>query len=508
MIARAPALFLRLSVLLAAAWIVSPARATTIDPLTWEELVASADMLGVVECVTAGGIVAKYSVLDSWKGPGAGQEVAIRTAVNAWEPQFPIALCGQRFLVAAYKRPPSTMMSTTGYGPVPLWWRNLPADYETPLFQGVCRLPMAGSMPLNSFGSEKTSLEDFKESALALLALPPEKREARLLQAQASKYLQRMEPEEKSESLDALREKLAESSNPEEIVRFLLAGAQDGDDQMKRLVSRILARGGGSTTLKTVEKLPADGPFEQGQKERITRSIRARLEDPASTPEPSPAERTPSKGKVEKLCERLEKAKPGDRDIGEAIEVLTVQEPAVVAAYLVKWVNPEKDWWDHDSGYPLGSYFAWRCGKDREANLRTLLKAHDPWIRVAGAVYLFFEDREAGIRELQRLQSLEGDPGVWAALNLARRGDRSAMDRVLEVFATPGKSNMEGVPHRNLQKRVLVLLSNSAKQSGLPQLVLESETEPTFFKKWWTENAAHLTLFDPWRAPLEKQKVD
>ena len=50
------------------------ARGTSIDPLTWEELVAGADCLGVVECDTAGGIVAKYRVIDSWKGPENGSE--------------------------------------------------------------------------------------------------------------------------------------------------------------------------------------------------------------------------------------------------------------------------------------------------------------------------------------------------------------------------------------------------------------------------------------------------
>lgn len=130
--------------LLSAALMVGQGFATTIDPLTWEELVTGADILAVVECETAGGIVAKYEVIDSWKGPETGQDVLIRTAVNAWDPQFPIALCGGRYLVAAYKRPPSTMMSTTGYGPVPLWLRKIPADYETPLSQGVSRLPLTG----------------------------------------------------------------------------------------------------------------------------------------------------------------------------------------------------------------------------------------------------------------------------------------------------------------------------------------------------------------------------
>ena len=72
-----------------------------------------ADFVGVVECEQAGGIVAEYKVIESWKGPKPGTRMSIRVAVNYWEPQFPIALCGERYYVTAYKETPSRMMSTT-----------------------------------------------------------------------------------------------------------------------------------------------------------------------------------------------------------------------------------------------------------------------------------------------------------------------------------------------------------------------------------------------------------
>ncbi len=53
-----------------------------------------------------------------------------------WEPQFPIALCGERYFVTAYKEAPSRIVSTTSGGGVPLWWRDIPADYRLPVFQG------------------------------------------------------------------------------------------------------------------------------------------------------------------------------------------------------------------------------------------------------------------------------------------------------------------------------------------------------------------------------------
>ena len=51
------------------------AAATTIDPLTFEELVRDAHFIGIVECETAGAIVARYRVIESWKGPEAGTKL-------------------------------------------------------------------------------------------------------------------------------------------------------------------------------------------------------------------------------------------------------------------------------------------------------------------------------------------------------------------------------------------------------------------------------------------------
>ncbi len=84
----------------------SSASATTIDWMTFEELVLGADFVGIVECDRAGGVVAGYSVLESWKGPRAGTHITIRVAVNYWEPQFPITLCGERYFVTAFKQAP------------------------------------------------------------------------------------------------------------------------------------------------------------------------------------------------------------------------------------------------------------------------------------------------------------------------------------------------------------------------------------------------------------------
>lgn len=112
-----------------------PSAATTIIPLSWKELVYNSDFIGIVQCEKSGGIVAEYEVLESWKGPPRGTHLRIRMAVNYWEPQFPIALVGERFLVTAFKsHDPTILMSTSSGGAVPLWWRNITAEYSLPLF--------------------------------------------------------------------------------------------------------------------------------------------------------------------------------------------------------------------------------------------------------------------------------------------------------------------------------------------------------------------------------------
>jgi hypothetical protein len=160
-----------------------PATATTIIPLSWRELAYNSDFIGIVECVTAGGIVAEYQVIESWKGPSQGTRFRLRMAVNYWEPQFPMSLIGDRLLITAFKSyDPTILMSTSSGGAVPLWWRNIPADYSLPLFQGSAKLPLSkGNRPLGSLGSDRSDLESFKKNIQEFVALSPAKRELSVL---------------------------------------------------------------------------------------------------------------------------------------------------------------------------------------------------------------------------------------------------------------------------------------------------------------------------------------
>ena len=158
-------------------------------------------------------------------------------------------------------------------------------------------------------------------------------------------------------------------------------------------------------------------------------------------------------------------------------------------------------------------------------HLQTLLGARDPFIRVAGAVYLTFEDRELGMSKLEDLTKLPADPGAWAALNLARRGHKPSVSRALELFASSGqRGHMSGVPHENLQLRLLVLLSNSAAKSGVAQpnptmqeprfdadeqtMKKYQESLRKYYLDWWSENQSKIQMHDPWLKALEAKKVD
>jgi hypothetical protein len=159
-----------------------------IDPYTWEELVLKADLVGVVECVTAGGDVARFKVMESWKGPPAGTELNLRTTRDHYWEQFSIALCGERWLVTAFHRPGERIgirwdiFSLAG----PLSWREIPSDYFLPVSQGSVPLPFE---KLKAFGETQKDVEGLKAAVRAFLDAPSSRREALLLRGLALKHV-------------------------------------------------------------------------------------------------------------------------------------------------------------------------------------------------------------------------------------------------------------------------------------------------------------------------------
>ena len=343
------------------------------------------------------------------------------------------------------------------------------------------------------------------------------------------KYSRRRDTPKETPETRALQERIATATTAAQMANALLTLRWK---DKKTNVTGALAQGGGAATLKFLETLTdKQWPLDKAERQRVVDSITSRLTAPQSEPprKPDAPLSRPSAAELDKMRALLARAPKAEDDpsyeVGRALETLTLYDPAAVARYLVGWQNRDASWRGADQGYVLGSYFAWRCGGERAVHLRRLAAARDPYIRVAGAVYLCFESKTEGMAALRELTSLPGDAGAWAALNLARRGDKSAMPRALQVFATPGKSNMEGVPHRNLQKRLLVLLSNSANHSEVPAPLanFNAPEQPDdgedheaamiakqyeHFRSWWKEQGAKIEVSDPWLPLLETQKVD
>jgi hypothetical protein len=153
-----------------------------------------------------------------------------------------------------------------------------------------------------------------------------------------------------------------------------------------------------------------------------------------------------------------------------------------------------------------------------------LLTAKEPIVRVAGAVYLCFEDEKAGLKELAKLTQLKDEAGAWAALTLARRGQKDAVPRVLDMFR-PGAGARSGPTgdreshmHAALRVHALVLFSNSAQRSGVPQPEVRGIKElaraediaadGATLQQWWQLHGQRIRLHDPWLETLSKQKID
>jgi hypothetical protein len=498
--------------------------ATTIDPLLWEQLVNGADFVGIVECTAAGGIVARYRVVESWKGPPVGSELTIRVPPNYWGPQFPIALCEQRYLVTAFKsRPPSNVTSTTLGGTVPFWWRKIPAEYRLPLFQGRVLLPLPeGERPFNTLGSNHPDIESFKRDVLSFLALPPEAAEVHLLKALAHKYVydeRRNSEEANSQQAWKLRCSVAAAGSAGQVVKALLVYAASDPKKRGSRVRWILRQGGRAETLQMLDSLRDEElPFPPGDKRYIVNAIRERLgqEGAAERPRGRKDPTAPPQEELDRMRRTL-KSNPSPDEVSKMFPTMTRFDPESMARYLIEWRNPRQKWQHHGLGYVWGSYFARNCGKERKAFLKSLLDAKESDIRVAAAVYLSLEDEPVGLKRLKDFRGMGGDPGAWAALTLARRGSKSSVSRALRVLASPADGGMGGMAHRNLQKRVLVLLSNSAKASGVAQPappVLKRRSPESqrliydYHLNWWWKNRSRIVLHDPWFPMLKEQRVD
>lgn len=512
--------------------------ATTYILPTWEESATTSEFVGVVECIVAGGIVARYRVIDSWKGAPVGTEFNISQQVDPFGPQFPVSLVGERSLVFGEKSPTYRLGSVGSGGASPLWWRRIPTDL-------TCFNVLPLKEPMRRYfsaylGYSGGGLPQFKAEVTDFLKCDRAGQELRLMLATARKNLHLPDPTEPSDK-----------GNEEDIELYeWLTGAKDVDQLWQRILERAsklnpppipkTAEEGKARSHKwTLLSMIGDGgrerckallaqtdlttlPWDKKEIDSAVADIRWNLSPArgrAMPPEANGQIKKPVTG-VDIAKAEAALTKTWNDETGQAFELLCQHSPSSLVPFLTTWL-PSNDRRNQQFGYTLGSAFGHLCASDRIKHISSLLAANDEWIKVSAAVYLCFDDAKAGKEALSKLLTLQGDTGAWAAIVLASRGEKTAMPRALEVMAIPDDQGMSSMNHHNLQLRLRVLLSNVASASGADQppdpskeysdgperLIMQKQWHESL-SKWWEMNQDKIKLADPWAKFLDEQKVD
>lgn len=493
---------------------------------TWEELVLKSDFVGVVECIQAGGIVARYRVIENWTGPEpeTGVHINIRMAVSPNGPHFPSALVGERYLVIAFKdRNLSKEKNLTQAGFSPFMFRSLPSDFSLS-FQGTIEDPENHNHTF--FDSQAKDMETFRAEVQKLLGMDEPEREAALLRARAEIHLfglrsrygfRRGRESRLNASQKSLAELLENAQTADEVLNLLLNTPLKVDSvnwDHQRALANVLLEAGGKQTLKWIRDPKASITMLDGARlYGIMRKLDSNL-----NPDSNETDRCCGKEVIpddpSQIYSEAFAAGPEQHNWSNAFAYFAIHDPQRVADWLRDRQSSGPDSWGNWEVYCYVSYYGWRCEKDRVAMLSDLAdRASNDYVRVAAAVYLTFDDEEAGKKRLRELMKLDGDPGVWAALTLARRGDKSSMPRALKVLLTHGKRD-RAFNHEGLLNRVWVLLSNSCSASGVPFPNIPADEYEAMDNPgddplvWWEANRDKITLYDPWLPMLIEQKVD
>jgi hypothetical protein len=512
-------------------WQAPQASGTTVPFQTWEQLFENADFVGVVEFVEAGGIVAGYKVVESWKGQAEGTKMLVAIPPDAHGDRFPTVLTGDKHLIMA-SRAAQIRLSSFSFAPdFPLWWRRVQPDYTLPLFQGQWALngsPDEAYGLASSFGRNVRTLDQVRTKVMEYQFFNDQ--ELLTLRDRALQTLDDYVTSDGAESPDSkqLRQEVVSAKTVEQILTALFDMPLEGKSEKHRL-KNILSYGGREKTLAAVEAmLPQNSPLGAELHKATTESLRRHLRDSKATIAPRKSPDTPQPEPLVS-AERIEEARKtfqanewGPKR-SEVFDILVKHDPALVAEALLSWTSLNKWGEVTELGYEAGSAFCFQCGKNRAENFTKLLTAKDPYVRVAAAVYLCFEDKQAGLRELQKLSEVPGIAGDWAATVMIERGDKQAMQRALTmldpVLHKDDNPYVYSALFRATRNRLLVVLSNTAfhHQLGLPKMrVAQKEEDAATFEAayhqemlgWWQRNRDKVELQNPWAAVLKPQKVD
>ncbi len=471
---------------------------------SWRDLAVHSDFIGVVRCTIAGGGVAEYIVESSWKGVPEGTKLRIRVLGDIPGNMFPVALVGDRVLIAASS--PERRDYQYYRDALPPCWRELEFDLTTPYAQGRLRLPVpdgkfASLHIRREFGSSCTDLACLRSQLQEFLALPAEVQERRLLGETLP--TSPGSPGWRTPAEQARVERLQAQVSVEDFLRAKIDIARQDPEGWQPSLESLLTRGS-HRTLQFLQTLHADEtPYGEDWLESMKSQVGRRpLPVPVaiSIPEPPTARQIAIDRARLSLGIHLTPA--------YRFQALCYFDRRFAAHYLMRFESEPKRY----KGYELGSNFGATCAWSAPELLAPLLDAHDPFVRVAAAVYLAFVDESKGVAALEELQAVEGDAGAWAALTLVRRGHAGAMPRALDVLAPDRNGVMREEDRETFQRRVLILASNIAAANGLPQPVTGRPRRSAHHGElmtWWEQHRTRIRyVSDPWFEELAAMRID
>lgn len=524
-----PAIALAVAAISICAHGVGVGEASSIIPRSLQAVVLESDLIGVLECDVAGIMVAKYRVVESWKGPPAGSSVVLGATPDVHGSPYPFALVGERFLVAA-KENRSRWGRTGSLSVLP--WGGQPTSFRrfddvaftayTTMLDWI-RLPDSDREPVPVFGGAGYASVDSIRRAITEILSSRRSLEGEAIKAQSLLLLEgpfARAPSDREGGETARLRHVLSTGDPGAITDTLIAISLTSGEPWDLFAFTILQQAGGAVALQRLERYPWPASARS--------SIRVR----------SASLQIQSRLKVNRRWEFTEEAAEtrGEPDVGldslrravragwrtrvfqRAFERMMVKSPEAVSEILVEFTDTSAEDPFHSVATLIGSYFAWRCPAPRLTRLRGLLDAKDPAIRVAAATYVCYEDSAEGIRLLSHLKSLDGEPGSWAAYEMARRGDLSSVSRALEAWRVEGTDLFGRSTHQALQLRLLELLSNSAARSGVgppppppdkqPRGPVSQSDYHRRLTAWWADVEPRIEIHDPWLATFAAQKVD
>ncbi len=524
------------------------ATATSYVPQSWQSIALDAHFIGIVECTTAGGLVAEFNVIETWHSIEDVTSMRLRLHRDYWGPQYSMVMIGERFVLFANKINNEKLhqYTPTEFYPVPLWLRYQVADYGVGVF-GMRSLTI-DQQPF--YDSGITSPDEFKKSVQQFLNASPEEQSFPILKFNVITRLPAKAPDakrlaredsthriHKENRLFHLRGRIEHAKSIKAILDEIIAMNFTNEQEFRQLLYPFQWRNyyhtpdftplleQADTSLSEHAKNSIEKIIAENKKEKI-KAEEMKLNPPEPWMPPKPSSSQSAMEGYRKVISRSEEPSKELGSYDDAFKMLSQFDPDFVSDLLCAYsietdptIKPGSKYTlnqDLSAGYRQVSAFAFYCKTDRENQFNKLYKkGKDPYVRTAGAVFLSFENEKAGLAALKKCATFKGDPGAWAALNLLRRGDKSAMPRALALFKDPVDSaTMRGVPHRNLQHRLIAFIANSCAASSMPipkALEWNGWEANTHYKellKWWESNQELFTPHDPWFAELAAQKID